>query len=114
MSDSRSGLIRPESLLKDYNAMYFLNVVDEQDLPVNEAEQKEEEEGQQLDWKVTNFEKYENYAEFDEAAHLESKGLEFRANPASPEKQLSRNKGRGEQGFEVPEEHLHGVPPGGE
>jgi hypothetical protein len=52
--------------------MYFLNVVDDQDLPVPEADQKEEEEDQ-LDWNVTNVEKYENYAEFDEAAHLESK-----------------------------------------
>lgn len=46
--------------------------MDEQDRPVPETEHKEEEEDQ-LNWNVTNVEKFENYAEFDEAAHLESK-----------------------------------------
>ena len=70
MSQKNRANLRPETLLKDYNAMYFLNIEDEKDLPVTEKNTQEE---QVLDWEVTNIEKFENYVEFDKTAHLESK-----------------------------------------
>lgn len=72
MSQKNRANLRPETLLKDYNAMYFLNIEDEKDIPTTVKDQPDE---QKLDWEVTNIEKFENYVEFDQTAHLESNYL---------------------------------------
>ena len=67
--------LRPETVLNDFNSMYFLNV--ERKRFSKKQKDEEDDDLNNLNWEVTPAEKYEDFVEFSKEVHQSSKFFGF-------------------------------------